>query len=59
MITHDKSVNQLFARPFLTVPYMGSGSGNPCFESMLNQVRIHSKGRRAIQKEKIQILSPW
>ena len=35
MITHDKSVNQLFARPFLTVPYMGSGSGNPCFETML------------------------
>ena len=35
IITNDKSVNQLFSRPFLTVPYMGNGSGNPCVDSML------------------------
>ena len=35
VITNDKKVNQLFSRPFLTVPYMGRGSGNPCVDTML------------------------
>ena len=35
VITNDKRVNQLFSRPFLTVPYMGRGSGNPCADTML------------------------
>ena len=35
VITNDKNVNQLFSRPFLTVPYMGRGTGNPCFDTMI------------------------
>ncbi len=35
VITNDKNINQLFSRPFLTVPYMGRGTGNPCFDTMI------------------------
>jgi PPE-repeat protein len=31
---------QLFARPFLTVPYLGRGGGNPTLESQLQQGQI-------------------
>ena len=34
-ITHWKCKKQLYTRPYLTVPYMGKGVGNPCVESML------------------------
>ena len=36
-ITHDKGPQQLFERPFLTVPYMGRGIGDPCTETGLKE----------------------
>lgn len=34
-LTNLKVINQLFERPFLSIPYMGKGSGNPKCETML------------------------
>ena len=34
-LTNYRDINQLQARPFLTVPYMGRGIGNVCDESIL------------------------
>ena len=35
-LTHSKYSNkQLFTRPYLSVPYMGKGVGNPCIETTL------------------------
>ena len=35
-ITNPRLIHQLNTRPYLTVPYMGRGSGNICVESVLN-----------------------
>lgn len=35
ILTHGPSPQQLFTRPYLTVPYMGRGVGNSCTESEL------------------------
>jgi hypothetical protein len=35
LLTHFKCKNQLWQRPYLTIPYMGRGSGNPCVETIL------------------------
>ena len=34
---HRGGIDQLFARPFATVPYLGRGGGNPILESQLQQ----------------------
>ncbi len=34
-LTNKKNINQLFQRPYLTVPYMGKGIGNVCVETKL------------------------
>ena len=34
-LTHFGSKNQLLQRPYLSVPYMGRGVGNPCIETEL------------------------
>jgi hypothetical protein len=36
-LTRDKGPQQLFERPFLTVPYMGRGLGDPCSEKSLKE----------------------
>ena len=35
LLTNTNCKNQLDERPYLTVPYMGRGAGNPCVESVL------------------------
>ena len=32
LLTNLRCKNQLFSRPYLTVPYMGRGTGDPCYE---------------------------
>lgn len=45
-LTHDKAPQQLFERPYLTVPYMGRGVGDPCTENNLQEGEDTSQKRQ-------------
>lgn len=45
-LTHDKAPQQLFERPYLSVPYMGRGVGDPCTENSLQEGEDTSQKRQ-------------
>lgn len=44
-LTCHKSRKQLFTRPYLSVPYMGKGIGNPCLEPIIKPGEDTSQGK--------------
>lgn len=51
VITNDKKINQLFSRPFLTVPFMGKGSGNPYVDNLKSEDTYQTRDCNMIKKE--------
>ena len=44
-LTNKREINQLFTRPYSTVPYMGRGEGDVCTESKLRSAEDTSQKR--------------
>ena len=44
-LTNKREINQLFTRPYATVPYMGRGEGDVCTESKLRNAEDTSQNR--------------
>ena len=44
-LTNKREINQLFQRPYATVPYMGRGEGDVCTESKLRSAEDTSQNR--------------
>lgn len=44
-LTNERCINQLFERPYKTVPYMGSGGGDTCKENQLLPGQLTNYGK--------------